>query len=91
MLRLCWLSPLILITTLRILHQTNMAGQRPAPDNEVTMATVAAEDLHGWVCERGKRASGLTGASAQTNHSHFTLSCFHLRTMKALEEQTDAR
>lgn len=36
------------------------------------------------VCERGKMSWDLTGASAGTNHSHFTLSWFHLRTKGVL-------
>lgn len=54
MVRVCWLSPLILITILRILQQTTVAGQRSAPDNEIAMATVCAEDLYWCACERGE-------------------------------------
>lgn len=46
------------------------------------MATVSAEDLQCCVRERGKWGSDVTGASAWRNYSHFTLSCFPLRTMK---------
>lgn len=35
-----------------------------------------------WLCVGGGEKWDLTAASAGTNHSHFTLSCIHLRTME---------
>lgn len=76
--------------TLRILQQTTMAGQRSAQDNEFAMATVwgrtsgrgtSAQVVCVCVCEGGEEEWDLTAASAGTNHSHFTLSCIHWRTM----------